>query len=513
MTPTRRGRRLLLRTALLAAALVAGTLLVPLAASADPGTKIPSAPCQPDGVAPSDSAMADRLRPLLNGRRLGSAVTGYGVSCARAIVSLVQSRGLQQRAAVIAVATAIAESTLHNYTRAVDHDSLGLFQQRPSQGWGRPSQLVDVRFATQAFLNAMNRRHPGNGWLTGDIGQICQRVQRSAYPLAYATEVHDAQLLVTTLWPHVAAAAATAGSSTSSTPATARGPFQKSLITVATSQSLSDARHDFMVADWNGDQRPDLVVLQRSGTTTGGTTLSIFDGRSTLPTAAMNFQRLLLQTGTMLGPTDDRYTFAMADWNADARPDLVVVQKSGTASGKTELRVLDGASGFRRYLQESVTVLGVTDAPTTFSVADWNTDGKLDLVAVQKSGTASGKTELRIVDGASGFQRYLLETVTALGATGERHVYSVADWNTDGRFDLVMVQKSGTKSGKTELRVLDGASGFQRNLLQAITPLGATDDRHAFTTTDWNDDGRLDLIAVQKSGTASGRTEARVLAG
>ncbi|GLZ00051.1 VCBS repeat-containing protein [Actinoplanes sp. NBRC 103695] len=498
---------------LLAAALTAGSLFAPVAAQADPLTRIPSAPCQPDGVAPSDSAMADRLRSQLNGRRLGRAVSGYSVSCARAIVSHVQARGMDQRAAVIAVATAIAESTLHNYTRAVDHDSLGLFQQRPSQGWGKPGQLVDVRYATQAFLNAMTRKHPGNGWLTGDIGQICQRVQVSAYPLAYSTEVHDAQLLVTTLWPHVAAAAATAGSNGTPTTTTARGPFQRSLITVATSQSLSDARHDFLLADWNGDQRPDLVVVQRSGTTTGGTTLSIFDGRSTLPTAAMNFQRLLLQTGTMLGPTDDRYSFAMADWNADARPDLIVIQKSGTASGKTEFRVIDGASGFRRYLQESVTVLGATDAPVTYSVADWNTDGKPDLVAVQKSGTPSGKTELRIVDGASGFQRFLLETVTALGATAERHVFAVADWNTDGRLDLVMVQKSGTKSGKTELRVLNGASGFQRNLLQTATALGATADRHSFALTDWDDNGKLDLVMVQKSGTASGRTEARVLGG
>jgi hypothetical protein len=509
MTPA----RLVVRASFLAATVAAGLLLAPNAAQADPQTKIPSAPCQPDGVAPSDSAVAERLRPQMNGRRLGRAVNGYGVSCARAIVSSVLARGMDQRAAVIAVTTAIAESTLHNYTLAVDHDSLGLFQQRPSQGWGRPSQLVDPRYATDKFLDAMVRKHPGNGWTRGDIGQIAQRVQGSAYPLAYSPEAHDAQLIVTALWPRVVAAAASAGSTGTPGRAAPRGPYQKSLIRAVTSQGVTDARHDFMIADWNADQRPDLFVLQRSGTVTGGTTLSIFDGRSTIPTAAMNFQRLLLQTGTILGPTDDRHEFTVADWNTDGRPDLIVMQKSGTASGRTEVRIVDGASNFQRYLLETHTILGPADRTSTFAVGDWNTDGRLDLLVLQKSGTPSGKTELRIVDGASQFQRYLLETPTALGATGDRHAFTVADRNTDGRLDLVMVQKSGTKSGKTELRILDGASTFQKTLLQTATPIGATDDKHLFTTTDWNDDGRLDLLMVQRSGTPSARTEAHVLAG
>jgi hypothetical protein len=109
-------------------------------------------------------------------------------------------RGLAKRAAVIAITTAITESSLHNYTEAVDHDSLGLFQQRPSQGWGTPAQLTDPVYATNAFLNAMLRKYPNNSWMSGDIGAICQRVQVSAYPDAYSVEVHDAQLLANALW-------------------------------------------------------------------------------------------------------------------------------------------------------------------------------------------------------------------------------------------------------------------------------------------------------------------------
>jgi hypothetical protein len=115
-------------------------------------------------------------------------------------IETTKHQGLAQRAAVIAITTAITESTLHNYTEASDHDSLGLFQQRPSQGWGTPAQITNPVFATNAFLNRMRSKFPNNSWMKGDIGAICQRVQVSKYPDAYAREVHDAQLLVTAMW-------------------------------------------------------------------------------------------------------------------------------------------------------------------------------------------------------------------------------------------------------------------------------------------------------------------------
>src|SRR5699024_4729489 len=134
---------------------------------------------------------------------------------------------------------------------------------------------------------------------------------------------------------------------------------------------------------------------------------------------------------------------------------LVTVQRSGTVSGRTELYVLDGASNFQRLLVHTGTALPPTDERHSFSVADWNGDGRPDLVVIYRSDTASGRTELQVVDGASGFQRYLMHTATALGPIDRRHEVSVADWNGDGRLDLVVVQKSGTASGRTEVQVLD----------------------------------------------------------
>ncbi|MDH2426840.1 hypothetical protein [Sphaerisporangium sp. TRM90804] len=156
--------------------------------------------CVPGGPTAADGAIANQVRPNMNGPRMGRSVNAYNVSCARIITTTVKGRGLDKRAAVIAVTTAITESTLHNYTEAGDHDSLGLFQQRPSQGWGTPAQLTNPVYATNAFINAMLAKYPNNSWMSGDIGAICQRVQVSAVPDAYAHEVHDAQLLVNALW-------------------------------------------------------------------------------------------------------------------------------------------------------------------------------------------------------------------------------------------------------------------------------------------------------------------------
>ncbi|MEU4425685.1 VCBS repeat-containing protein [Actinoplanes sp. NPDC024001] len=466
----------------------------------------PSTSCVPGAMTSADRAIADQLRPSMNGRRLGRWVSGESIACARAIVGHVRARGLPPRAAVIAVTTAIAESTLHNRRVAVDHDSLGLFQQRPSQGWGRPDQLVDPGYATNAFLNAMLRKHPGGSWRTGDIGAICQRVQGSAHPAAYGPEAHDAALIVARLWSAAPVAnpmpatvtPARPSPAASAAPTAPAGPFQRASAPIGTEVGPLDGQHDFAMADWNGDARPDLMVVKGGGTVTGRTDIRIMDG-------ATDFSALLLNTATVLGPTDARHAYAVADWNGDAVPDLVVVQKSGTASGRTEVRVVDGASIFQRLLLETVTDLPPLDDHEV-AVADGNGDGRLDLVVAQTAGTASKKIDVQILDGATDLRHQLAPTVTTAAAAGEDQQVSVTDWNGDRRADLVVVQKA-------ELRVLDGAANFGRDLLRAPTAQPSLDDRHEVLLADRNGDRRPDLVVVQKAGTASGRPEVTVFGG
>lgn len=104
-------------------------------------------------------------------------------------------RGLPARAASIALAAAIQESKLYN-VHAGDRDSLGLFQQRPSQGWGTPQEILQPVHATNAFYAALERVP---GYTSLPITVAAQRVQRSGFPDAYATHEQSARTLASAL--------------------------------------------------------------------------------------------------------------------------------------------------------------------------------------------------------------------------------------------------------------------------------------------------------------------------
>ncbi|MFC2641435.1 MAG: hypothetical protein ACFN04_07705 [Propionibacterium acidifaciens] len=91
-------------------------------------------------------------------------------------------RGLRARAATIALATALQESKLYNIEYG-DRDSLGLFQQRTSQGWGTEEQIMDPWYSSGAFYDALVKV---DGWDTESINDVAQAVQRSGVPDGYA---------------------------------------------------------------------------------------------------------------------------------------------------------------------------------------------------------------------------------------------------------------------------------------------------------------------------------------
>jgi murein DD-endopeptidase MepM/ murein hydrolase activator NlpD len=111
---------------------------------------------------------------------------------ATAIVTVGRQKNIALRAWVIAVATALQESTLHNLPDG-DRDSVGLFQQRPSQGWGDPDQLKDPTYAAGKFYEALTKVE---GWQQMTLTNAAQAVQKSGYPDAYAKWETDATTIV-----------------------------------------------------------------------------------------------------------------------------------------------------------------------------------------------------------------------------------------------------------------------------------------------------------------------------
>jgi hypothetical protein len=132
------------------------------------------------------------------------------------ITAIAMKRGLPARAATIAIATAIQESGMINISHG-DRDSLGLFQQRPSQGWGTPEQILDPVYSTNAFYDALIKV---DNYTEGEITAVAQAVQRSAYPEAYADHEGQGRVLASTLSGHSPAGLACRLSRTTRTQAT-----------------------------------------------------------------------------------------------------------------------------------------------------------------------------------------------------------------------------------------------------------------------------------------------------
>jgi len=140
--------------------------------------------------------------------RLEVVVSGPQARNAALISGISIRRRMPAHAATIALAAALQESKLYNL-RGGDRDSLGLFQQRPSQGWGTPRQILDPVHATNAFYDALARV---DGYQSLPVTEAAQEVQRSGFPSAYAVYENDARAMASALtgfspaafWCHVA---------------------------------------------------------------------------------------------------------------------------------------------------------------------------------------------------------------------------------------------------------------------------------------------------------------------
>ena len=168
--------------------------------------------------------------------------------------------------------------------------------------------------------------------------------------------------------------------------------------------------------------------------------LSTGDSTSSItPPAASNYQSFRLQTGTALEQTGDNFAFGVLP-----NGDLVGIKKAATGTGKTEVHILTAASNYQSFRLQTGTALEQTGDSFAFSVLP---NG--DLVAIKKSSTGTGKTEVHILTASSNYQSFRLQTGTALEQTGDNFAFGVLP-----NGDLVGIKKSGTGTGKTEVHIL-----------------------------------------------------------
>jgi hypothetical protein len=151
---------------------------------------------------PEEPAVCDPAQPM-------AVVAGLDAEQSRnagIITAVGQQAGVPPYGLQIALATAMQESQLRNIPYG-DRDSLGLFQQRPSAGWGSAEQVMDPVYAAQAFFGGPTGPNAGeppglldiDGWADMSVTEAAQAVQRSAFPDAYARWEADAAAWLTDL--------------------------------------------------------------------------------------------------------------------------------------------------------------------------------------------------------------------------------------------------------------------------------------------------------------------------
>ena len=164
--------------------------LVMVALSGGGSTDVLTAPSAVTAAAPAAAAggvCAD------TGRITGLDDAQSGI--ARRAVAAADRHQVGDRGAQIITAAGIVESDLRNLDYG-DRDSLGLFQQRPSQGWGTREQIMNPTYSAAAFFRALGRV---DGWRRMDPGAAAQAVQRSAFPARYAQRMDEAARIVAAL--------------------------------------------------------------------------------------------------------------------------------------------------------------------------------------------------------------------------------------------------------------------------------------------------------------------------
>lgn len=168
--------------------------------------------------------LGDNTNSALGGSATGCATVGTTstglagyqadqLTNAATIVAVGKQMTVPEQGWVVAIAAAMQESGLHNLDYG-DRDSLGLFQQRPSQGWGTPAQITNSTYAATQFY-----RHllAVPGWQQMSVNDAAQAVQRSGFPFAYGPHEQAARGIIAA----VSAATCTIAGLSPSTPPTA----------------------------------------------------------------------------------------------------------------------------------------------------------------------------------------------------------------------------------------------------------------------------------------------------
>ena len=161
-------------------------------------------------------------------------------------------------------------------------------------------------------------------------------------------------------------------------------------------------------------------------------------------------------------------------------------------------------------------MLHETNDDYTLLMDNSNDKGRPDLYAVKRIDTRDQNIEVDVLYGSSSYQTFILRIATPdftplrINWT-EQMDFALTYYNGDGRPDLVVIKKSRMNGKCTEVRVLSGASTYQKWILRAEIPVFRSHGVCEFAVTDWTGDNKPDLIVFRKRDAMSNTTDVKVV--
>jgi hypothetical protein len=284
-------------------------------------------------------------------------------------------------------------------------------------------------------------------------------------------------------------------------------PLSAFALRAVTPIAQADATNfDFAAGDFNRDGIADLYCIKRTNTDSGMVEVDILDGAS-------NYQGFVLRMPTPITQADAaNFLFALGDFNGDGIPDLYCVKRSNTGTGKLEVHVLNGATNYQTFLVQTGTPITQADA-SNFSIAA--SPSSADLYCLKRHNTGTGRLEVHVLRGGNNFQSFALQTGTPIIQSDTANfVFAVADYDNDGTPDLYCLKRTNTGTGSLEVHILRRSSNFQNFLLEKPTPIPqGKAAQFQYAVGDFNRDGMPDVFCMEHTSTASGQLEIQVLNG
>lgn len=189
---------------------------------------------------------------------------------------------------------------------------------------------------------------------------------------------------------------------------------------------------------------------------------------------------------------------------------LVAIKKYATGSNSTEVHILRGSDDYQYWAVQTGTVQHESGAIFDFDFFQGRA-GDTYLVFVQKSMTGSGKLEVHRAPAP--FREFDMHHVTIQHEVGDDWVFKAIPHAVCCDMNIAGISQTVTGSGNVEVHILTGGSNYQHWLVHAVTPIPANVNQYEYSFFDYDKNGTLDLVAVKKNNTASGRSEVYVLSG